>query len=162
MPSGKLRLYIALYPSGVVNNEERKYHWGLLVGPKNESSTNVPGMRYHVKNTPTQGWNTTNLLARILIAKIEDHNRVVAILRSLPVVQDDPAWRCRAWIAGALAGLARDGKAVGTSRLDWAVVEATARQYVARKAAAGRYERVEDVLKPKPTWDMLEGQETVA
>jgi len=61
-----------------------------------------------------------------------------------------------------LAELARDGKAVGTSQLDWEVVEATARQYVARKAAAGRYERVEDVLKPKPTWDMLEGQETVA
>ncbi|KAK1074032.1 hypothetical protein LTR74_001278 [Friedmanniomyces endolithicus] len=173
MPSRKLRLYIALYPSGVVNNEERKYHWGLLVGPKNESSTKVPGVRYHVKNTPTQGWkyeeieldnilSTTNLLARILIAKIEDHNRVVAILRSLPVVQDDPAWRCRAWIASALAELARDGKAVGTSQLDWGVVEATTRQYVARKAAAGRYERVEDVLKPKPTWDMLEGQETVA
>ena len=25
MPSGKQRLYIALYPGGVANNEERKY-----------------------------------------------------------------------------------------------------------------------------------------
>ncbi|KAK0288901.1 hypothetical protein LTR91_018412 [Friedmanniomyces endolithicus] len=148
MPSGKLRLYIALYPSGVVNNEERKTH------PRKDGSTK--------KSSWTTYLSTTNLLARILIAKVEDHNRVVAILRSLPVVQDDPAWRCRAWIATALAELARDGKAVGTSQLDWAIVEATARQYVARKAAAGRYERVEDVLKPKPTWDMLEGQETVA
>lgn len=150
-----------------------RYHWGLLIGPKNESSDNVPGMRYHVKNTPMQGWkyeeveldnilSTSNLLARILIAKVEDYKRVVAILRSLPIVQDDPSWRCRTWIASALTELARDSKAVGTSQLDWERVEATARQFVANKAAAGRYQRREDVLKPRPTWDMLEGKETVA
>lgn len=33
-----------------------RYHWSLLVGPKKETSTEIPGMRYHVKNTPTQGW----------------------------------------------------------------------------------------------------------
>ncbi|KAI5369202.1 hypothetical protein Slin14017_G000810 [Septoria linicola] len=150
-----------------------RYHWGLIVGPKNETPSQVPGKRYHVRNTPTQGWKyeeaelhnvrtTNNLLARILIAKVEDHERLVAILRSIPIVQNDPNWRCRSWIANALAELAKDDKAVGTSQLNWAVVEMTARQYVARKTAAGRYQRAEDMLKPKPTWDMLENKETVA
>nr|GFD58493.1 hypothetical protein [Tanacetum cinerariifolium] len=76
-------------------------------------------------------------------------------------VQNDPNWRCRSWIANAWEKLAKDAKAVGTSQLNWAEVEVTARQYVARKAAAGRYQRAEDMLKPKPTWDMLENKETV-
>lgn len=150
-----------------------RYHWALLVGPKKETTEGVPGFRYHVRNTPAAGWkyeeeelknvqNTINLLARIVIAKVEDHSRLVAILRRLPVIQNDPSWRCRSWIGSALEELARDGKAVGTSHLDWAKVEATARQYVADKVAAGRYLRGEDMLPPKPTWDMMESKETVA
>lgn len=58
-------------------------------------------MRYHVKNVPVQGWiyeegrlqnvqSTANLLVRILIAKIEDEKRLVAILQNLPIVPNDP------------------------------------------------------------------------
>lgn len=129
-------------------------------------------MRYHVKNSP-EGWTyeeiavkdvryTINLLTRVLVAKVEDLPRLVTILRSLPVVQGDPNWRCRTWIANALAVLARDGKALGTSELNWQSIEVTARHYVAQKAAAGRYQHVEDMLKPKPTWDLLENRESVA
>ncbi|KAF2241399.1 hypothetical protein BU26DRAFT_511493 [Trematosphaeria pertusa] len=56
MPSNKKRLYIALYPSGVVDNEERKYHWAFILGPKDEKDDNVPGIRFHVKNTPGGAW----------------------------------------------------------------------------------------------------------
>jgi hypothetical protein len=93
---------------------------------------------------------------------VEDQKRLTAILRSIPVVQNDPNWRCRSWIASALAELAKDGKAVGTSQLKWEKVEMTARQYVAQKAAAGRYQRAEQTLLPKPTWNMLENKEAVA
>lgn len=105
---------------------------------------------------------TNNLLVRILVAKVEDHKRLDTILRSLPVVQDDPEWRCRTWIASALAELAKDGKPVGISQLEWEKIELIARQYVAQKAAAGRYQRSEVLLKPKSTWDMLENKETVS
>ncbi|RDW93565.1 uncharacterized protein DSM5745_00887 [Aspergillus mulundensis] len=135
MVANKKRLYVALYPSGIPNNEERKYHWGFLVGPKMEGGGDVPGKRYHVKNNPVKGWEyqevnlpdirtTTTLLARILIAKIEDEERLVAIIRSIPVVQNDPDWRCRTWLAHALAAMTKDGKAVGTSELDWHKIEA--------------------------------------
>ncbi|KAI1120106.1 hypothetical protein F5Y10DRAFT_273405 [Nemania abortiva] len=172
MPSNKNRLYVALYPSGVSNNEERKYHWAFLIGPKAERGKVVPGTRYHVRNSAVQ-WkyeenelenvqNTTNLLARILIAKIEDEQRLIALLRQLPVIQGDPNWRCRTWIASALAAMAEDGKCVGTAKLDWQKIEALARQYVKGKVEAGRYQSGEDVLGPRPTWDMLENKETVA
>lgn len=150
----------------------KRYHWGLLVGPKNEGKREAPGTRYHVKNTPLEGWQyeenelsdvriTTRLLARFLVAKVEDHTRLVAILRSIPVVQNDPNWRCRTWIANALAELAKDSTAIGTSQLDWAQIETTARQYVGKKAAAGRYDVADDMLKPKPTFDMLANKETI-
>ncbi|CRK20822.1 hypothetical protein BN1708_012953 [Verticillium longisporum] len=171
MPCNKSRLYIALYPSGVVDNEERKYHWGFLIGPKAERGDSVPGVRYHVKNSP-RGWkyehmpitnvrSTNSLLVRILIAKIEDEQRLVDIFKKLPVVQGDPNWRCRTWVASALAEIAKDGMCVGTAELDWKKIEAAARQYVAKKTASGRYGRDADMTKPKPTWDMIENKEIV-
>ncbi|KAK3299897.1 uncharacterized protein B0H64DRAFT_379386 [Chaetomium fimeti] len=174
MVSNKKRLYIALYPSGVARNDERKYHWGFLTGPKIEDEEEVPGTRYHVKNHPIQGWvyeerhvtnvqSTVTLLARILIAKIEDERRLVASFRNTPVVQADPNWRCRAWVRAVLASIKRDGRAVGTSNLSWAEIEPLARDYVAKKAESGRYgvSQIENMNQPKPTWDMLEDKEIV-
>ena len=104
---------------------------------------------------------TNNLLARILIAKIEDEDRLINLLRGLPVVQDDPSWRCRTWVASALAAIAKDGKCVGTAELDWQKIEVLARQYVGDKTASGRYQSGVDLSKPKPTWDMIEDKESV-
>ncbi|KAL4950478.1 hypothetical protein BDW69DRAFT_57028 [Aspergillus filifer] len=192
MGKNKLRLYVALYPSGVVNNEERKYflpihgqfvipgidlqhryHWGFVVGPKSENAPEVPGKRYHVKNIPVKGWEyqevdladvrtTTTLLARVLVAKIEDEERLALIIRSIPIIQNDPNWRCRTWLANALEAIAKDGKAVGTSELDWRKIEPTARRYVAEKTSAGRYESAANLAGPRPTWDMITNKQIVA
>ncbi|KAI0813262.1 hypothetical protein GGR55DRAFT_676910 [Xylaria sp. FL0064] len=51
MPNNKLRLYVAMYPSGIDNDEARKYHWAFLVGPKAENEEFVPGLRYHISET---------------------------------------------------------------------------------------------------------------
>ncbi|MCJ1404687.1 hypothetical protein MMC11_007913 [Xylographa trunciseda] len=150
----------------------QRYHWGFLVGPKVENKDKMSGTRYHVRNRPVEGWkyeevplqnvrSTTNLLARILVAKIEDEERLAKIFRSIPIIQNDPSWRCRTWVANALAEIAKDGKAVGSSELDWQKVEATARDYVGRKAAAGRYQDAANLTKPSPTWDMLENKEVM-
>ncbi|RMZ80304.1 hypothetical protein DV738_g2803, partial [Chaetothyriales sp. CBS 135597] len=153
-------------------NSRKEYHWAFLIGPKAEHHEPVAGKRYHVKNSAS-GWtyeevevndvrSTISLLVRIRIAKITDERRLVALLRRLPVVQDDPSWRCRTWVANALAEIARDGKCVGTAELDWSRIEAAARGYVADKAASGRYESGADMTKPKPTWDMVENKEIVS
>lgn len=104
-------------------------------------------MRHHAVNPPLVGWkyekvsladvrSTNNLLARILIAKVEDLDRLNMILERVPVVQDDPNWRCTSWIASALEAIAMDGKAVGTSELDWKKIEELGRSYVGAKTAA--------------------------
>lgn len=150
-----------------------RYHWAFLVGPKAEHGKHpVPGRRYHVKNDPNSHWeyeemevpdvqNATNLLARVLIAKVKDHDRLEAIFRGVPVVQNERAWRCHTWIEDALRGIADDGGAVGTAVLDWQTIEATGREYVAGKISEGRYRSGADVAT-KPTWDMLENRELVA
>ncbi|KAF1838176.1 hypothetical protein BDW02DRAFT_605482 [Decorospora gaudefroyi] len=126
MSANKKRLYIALYPSGVVGNEERRFHWAFLIGPKADKDVETPGVRYHVKNSPISGWvyeakhvsdilATNTLLARIVIAKVQDEQRLVHLLQCLPIVNDDSNWRCRSWIENALLEIAKDRKCVGTS-----------------------------------------------
>ncbi|KAF2967607.1 hypothetical protein GQX73_g6014 [Xylaria multiplex] len=171
MPCNKPRLYIALYPSGVRNNEELKYHWAFLIGPKVEKGEVVPGTRCHVKNSGV-GWtyeearlrnirNTTNLLARIVVAKIQDEERLIALLHRVPIIQGDSNWRCLTWIANALAEIAKDGKCVSSAQLDWQKIEAFARQYVGDKTANGRYQPAPELLRAKPTWNMLENKESI-
>lgn len=106
--------------------------------------------------------NASNLLARIVIAKIQDEQRLISIFNRLPVVQGDPSWRCLTWMASAVDEIAKDGKCVGTAELDWLKIETFGRQYVGDKTADGRYRTVADLEKSKPTRDMLESRERVA
>lgn len=101
---------------------------------------------------------TNRLLARITIAKIEDMGRLLKSLRETPVVQDHPDFRCRTWMADALRRIANAERSsiVGTAELDWGKIERKSRRYVKEKLAAGRYVEREDLLGPKPTWDMIE------
>lgn len=86
------------------------------------------------------------LLARILIAKVEDDQRLIEIFRRIPIVQNDQSRRRRTWVAHALRLIADDGKAVGTSQLNWEKIEVTAREYVGQKTSDGRYQKVEDFM----------------
>ncbi len=130
-------------------------------------------MRYHAKNSPIHGWvyeeaplanvkSINNLLARILIAKIEDEARLVDIFRNTPIVQNNPDWRCRTWVADALSKIIADGRAVGTSQLDWGEIEKLARDYVARKTAQGRYAGGGRYDAAEPTWNLIDGEELIA
>ena len=142
-----------------------------------EKAAQVPGRRCHVKNRPNPNgpgsvWqyeevklqnvqNTTTLLVRVMIGKIENLARLITILRSIPVIQNDPGWRCRTWCTNALAAIAADGKAVGTSVLDWQRIEQAARWYAGQKTAQGRFATSALLTTPKPTWDLLENKEMI-
>lgn len=61
-----------------------------------------------------------------MIGKVEDLTRLIDILGGIPVIQNDPEWRCRTWCANALSAIAADGQAMGTPVLDWQRVEQVA------------------------------------
>lgn len=64
-------------------------------------------------------------------------------------------------MASALVEIAKEGKCVDSAELNWQKIEAVARQYVGRKTAGGRRQSAADLMKLKPTWDMLENKESV-
>jgi hypothetical protein len=101
------------------------------------------------------------LLARIVIAKIKNEEQLVNLHRTIPVVSHDKNWRYRTWIRSALDEL-EDNHALGTSMLDWETIEEFARRYVGDKTRSGRYQTEQDILAPKPMFDMLEGKEKMA
>ncbi|KAF7532236.1 hypothetical protein G7054_g8143 [Neopestalotiopsis clavispora] len=116
MPSNKDRLYIALYARGgksVMPGGEDKYHWGILVGPKIESDDSI-GKLYHAKEKMMQQRShfmfkernismlaTSMILVRILVGKIENHERLASILRSTPIRAEQPGWNCVGWVQEA-------------------------------------------------------------
>lgn len=135
-------------------------------------------MRYHVKDSILEGglvqWTleerdiplfaTQMLLARILVGKVADKERLIHLLRSVPVVQGDKSWTCVSWVKHALESLRADGRALGTSKVDWDTVGDAAIKYCQEKKDQGRY----DVSRPEvfdmkkaATFDLLEGRETI-
>ena len=93
-----------------------------------------------------------------MIGKVKNLAGLITILQSIPVIQNDPGWRCRTCCANALAAIAADGKAVGTSVLDWQQIEQAARWYAGQKTAQGRFTTSALLMRPKPTWDLLENK----
>lgn len=100
------------------------------------------------------------------MAKIEDMARLHAILRGVPVKQDDPAWNCVTWMEEALNALAEDGQALGKGMADWGTVREKAMTYVAEKVDGHRF----DGQAPEGTFDagrvstycLLKGKEITA
>ena len=137
-------------------------------------------MRYHAKDKPTGPgtfqWMyeeieittmpTNMLLVRVLIGKVKDMKRLEAALRDVPVVQGDAAWNCVIWARKALEKLKADGKALGTSQLDWQVVRDAAMKYVQEKKEQHRFDgQAPDGTfdtKKAPTFDLLLGREVMA
>lgn len=108
---------------------------------------------------------TQMLLARIVVGKVTDKERLIYILRSVPVIQGYHAWTCVSWVKHALEALRGDGRALGTSTLDWDTVGDTATGYVQQKKDQGRYDGscpgTFDMSKAA-TFDLLLGRETIA
>lgn len=139
------------------------------------------GQRYHVKNPADSGWVftanqladirvTVQLLARVTIAKIEDEERMLDILRNVPVDPSEwdgrsngmePRWTCRIWVLSALKALRNDGIAVGTNVLDKiegpdGIIETT-KAFVSGQMANQRYDS--HLMSPKPMLNMMTGTE---
>jgi hypothetical protein len=151
-----------------------RYHWAILVGPKLEDDGRR-GMRYHAKERLTLSGTewffdeqdiplvpTGMLLVRIMIGKVEDKVRLVSVLRNTPIRQGQPGWNCVIWVKEVLEGLKADGKAMGTSVLEWESVRDEAMKYCQRKQDQHRFDGQGSYdLNKAPTYDLVEGKEMV-
>ncbi|KIV84026.1 hypothetical protein PV11_06002 [Exophiala sideris] len=160
----KPRLYIALYPRGGLsffrnNFNCDSYHWSLIVGPQTALRTD-PGTRYHIAHVDddtnkyvyeeqdipsTAGAQT--VLVRVAVAKVTDESRLEALLREIPLRQDDSAYTCHTWVREAFIKVLDDSKSVKSylKADDWNAVEACARKYCKRKRDAGRFVEISNV-----------------
>ena len=105
---------------------------------------------------------THMLLARVLIGKVTDMNRLERILGEVPIRQGEQGWNCVIWVQEALQNLATDGKALGTAQLDWNTVRDTVMTYLQDKKNEHRYDGKGHFDTSKPaTFDLLQNVETI-
>jgi len=148
----------------------------LILGPKIEDE-NSRGTRFHAKELMTvEGYKwefeeqtisiapTRMLLVRIMIGKVEKLDKVLQIIRSIPIRPDREGWNCVGWIQEALEALGVEKKAMGTSVMDWKTVRDTAMEYCQKKRDAHRFDGKDETSDKRkaPTYDLIEGRETQA
>jgi len=152
-----------------------RYHWGLLIGPKNEVEDGR-GIRFHAKERMTAAGKsewffeerdttllaTSMLLVRIMIGKVEKMDRLVKTLRSVPIRQGQLGWNCVSWVKEALEALNTDGKILGTKVTEWQTVRDGAMWYIQQKKAEHRFDGKGNFnMKYAATYDLLDGKETI-
>ncbi|KAG5635483.1 hypothetical protein H0H81_011087 [Sphagnurus paluster] len=120
------RLYMALYWKGAKGPDDVNYHTALLLLPKildPSSERQQRVRRYHIVNgvreDGTQRWDFKPEHARprsyllrglVFLGKlqgdvVELECRLERVLERVPIVQEDPAWRCHHWTWAAITGL---------------------------------------------------------
>ncbi|KAF7887968.1 uncharacterized protein EAF01_011122 [Botrytis porri] len=159
-----------------MSEKEDTYHWGLIVGPKKEVEDSR-GTRFHAKeflSTSTRKSEfkyeevsipllaTQMLLVRVMIAKIENHERMLQILRAIPIRNKEDGWNCVGWVREALVELQNDGKTLGTAVIEWAKVRDAAMNYCQRKKDEHRFDGVVEWKTDKAaTFDLIDEKEVI-
>ena len=118
-PGNKNRIYIAYYVRLVHTDNPDPFHDSILIAPKNKISGT---QRFHatnsktvfVDNVPTTPWQfesvpserrTAKLKAVLLLGKLAPSVSISMVedaLREVPIIQDDPRWKCHSWTIGAI------------------------------------------------------------
>lgn len=133
-------------------------------------------MRYHAKERITgpnaSAWlfeerettlsATSMLLVRVMIAKVENKDRFISIIRNTPVRQDVAGWNCVGWVQEALQSLEADEKALGTGVTEWTKVRNAVMEYCQRKKDEHRFDGQGNYDMTKaPTYDLVERKEKI-
>lgn len=83
---------------------------------------------------------TKMILVRILIAKVEDTDKLAQLLRQIPIREGEEGWNCVLWVKEALSELEKSNKIIGTSMLEWQAVRDAAMEYCQRKKDQQRFD----------------------
>jgi hypothetical protein len=158
-----------------------RYHWAFAIGPKTENK-NSRGHLFHAKekvllvegsSAPTRSWEfeergtmmrpSVMQLVRVMVGKVKDREKLVAIMRRTPMRPQVPGWNCVGWIKEVLEEALKDPNLVGfPSGTSWQTVRDKVMWYVEDKKSMHRFDgKVEFDMERPATWDMIEGLETV-
>jgi len=97
-----------------------------------------------------------------LIGKSSAKTALWILFEKTTIKPGEPGWNCVIWAKEALTALQADGKALGTSNVDWSAVRDAAMWYVEKKKAEHRFDGKGDYDSSKaPTWDLLEGRDAI-
>lgn len=189
----KDRLYVAVYPTAkkgeeyvrshssiawlkiIISNPTFSYHWAFIITCKANNGVGEEGYRHHARNIAVIGWeyhtsilddasSTLQLLARVLVAKVDDKKKLAEVFKNVEVKGSVAGWNCRAWAKAAWQAAVESGALSSNKKhthLTWAQIEEKTKEYVAEKKLEGRYGTGQDMNAPKPTFDMLQDKETL-
>lgn len=105
---------------------------------------------------------TQMVLVRILIAKIENTDKLAQLLRQIPIRQEQQGWNCVLWIKEALSQLEISKNIMGTSVIRWEAVRNAALSYCQQKKDEHRFDGTVKVGESRvPTFDLIQGKETI-
>ncbi|KAI1776665.1 hypothetical protein F4818DRAFT_440065 [Hypoxylon cercidicola] len=159
-------LYLAIYYGG---KWDSSYRYGFLIDPTTKDEQ-PSGLRCCVKHLPLRGWQYEEvsledirtadiLLARIVIAKVTDYQKLTTILQETPV-RDNVDLGCNSWCKDVVDRIIQNKRAAGISSIkSWEKAEAAGLAFVCHKRLAGRYASDYTWLLPSPTYDALEKEE---
>ena len=105
---------------------------------------------------------TKMILVRILIAKVEDTEKLAQLLRKIPIRQGEPGWNCVLWVKEALSELEKSNKIIGTSVIEWKAVRDAAMEYCQQKRDQHRFDgKGEFDTSRVSTFDLIQKKETI-
>jgi hypothetical protein len=133
-----------------------RYHWAFLVLPSKITDTSR-AFRLHARNyfsgPDSVTWffeqlhvdakGTSKLLTTTPIGKVVDMDRLLEILRDIPIPQNEPDWNCVNWMREALDEISHDQTALEIEGLgaDWQALRDSV-----MKAAALRSSQVPEAV----------------
>ncbi|KAE8152095.1 hypothetical protein BDV25DRAFT_151723 [Aspergillus avenaceus] len=177
MLSNKPRLNVALYARGgrpKMPGKEDTYHWGLIVGPKNDDQ-NKDGVCYHAKESFVEGRSewvfqeiecsrqvASMLLVRVLVGKVKDRSQLSETMRAVSIRSGEEGWNCVSWVEEALEKVTAHGKILSSNVAEWETIRNEAMRYCQLKKDEHRFDGKKNYDMSKvPTYDMMQSKEIV-
>ena len=168
---------VSLHPANAY--ERCRYHWSLILAPKDIANSTATALRFHAKTVPptagtvsttTRSWAYEEaptslapenmLLVRVAVAKVASTNALRKVVEGIPVGGDE-SFNCVSWVRSALEALFADGAAVGRVT-EWEKLREAAMWYAGEKRKARRFDGIgEGDVSKVPTWDLMESKELI-
>jgi hypothetical protein len=150
-----------------------RFQWALVQGPKPEQRNSwgyqfytfparIDGRGEMIYNEISQGFGKEPApLVRMVIGKIHDVPRLFCVMRSVRIARER-TWDGAAWVRDALNALQEDGRAMGTSVLEWDTVKHEVLNYLRYKDGQHRFDGRGNFDTSRPaTYDLLRRVEVI-